>query len=294
MLLRAGLEIADRLAGALPAPIAYALADLAGDAWHRFAPARRRLVAANLARVCAATGRPSSGRAFASLVRTAFRNHARYYLELLRAPHYPAARIAEIVDVPGWETYAAALTGRPAMLVSWHLGNFEPFGVYLATKGMRPLAPIEEIEPRELFEFLAVRRGSGAVELVPLRNARTALTRRLREGGLVAIIGDRLLEGGGQEVTLFGHPVSIPTGPATLAVTHGAGVVAGRALRTGPDRFVVDGEVIDVPSSGHRRDDITALTTRLAERLERDIAAAPEQWWGAFQPVWPDLRPQDR
>ena len=62
-MLRLGLEIADRIVAALPSRVAYALADLAGDAWYRLAPERRRLVAANLARVCAATGRPTGGRA---------------------------------------------------------------------------------------------------------------------------------------------------------------------------------------------------------------------------------------
>ena len=58
------------------------------------------------------------------------------------------------------------------MLVSSHLGNFEPFGVFLAAHGLRPLAPVEEIEPPALFEFLAARRGGGGVELVPLQPRR--------------------------------------------------------------------------------------------------------------------------
>lgn len=294
MLLRLALEVADRIVARLPARPAYAIADLAGDAWYRLAPRRRRLVAANLARVCAATGRPTHGPAFHALVRAAFLSHARYYLELLRAPHYSQDRIAEIVEVPEWDVYAAPMRAGPSILVSWHLGNFEPFGVYLAAEGLRPTAPIEEIEPRPLYEFLAARRGSGAVDLVPLRGARPALSRRLREGGLVAIIGDRVLDGGGHSITLFGHPTAIPLGPATLAVTHRAAVVAGRSLRVGPDRFLVDGEVLELPASGQRRADIVALAERLATRLERDIAAAPEQWWGAFQPIWPDLGGRER
>ena len=89
LMLRLALEVADRIVAVLPAGAAYALADFAGDLWYRLAPERRRLVAANLARVCAATGRPTRGPEFAALVHSAFRNHARYYVELLRAPHYP-------------------------------------------------------------------------------------------------------------------------------------------------------------------------------------------------------------
>jgi KDO2-lipid IV(A) lauroyltransferase len=289
-MLRLGLEIADRIVAALPSPVAYALADVAGDAWYRLSPGRRRLVAANLARVCAATGRPVHGRPFRDLVRSAFRNHARYYVELLRAPHFPADRIAEIVEVPQWDAFASALHGRPGMFIGSHLGNFEPFGAFLAAHGIRPLVPMEEIEPPALFEFLAARRGGGGIELIPLSRAHRQLSQRLRGGGTVGIIGDRDLAGDGHPVTMFGHPTTVPLGPAALAVAHGAGLVVGRCLRVGPDRFRAEGDVLAAPSSGDRRADATALATRIAARFERDIGDAPEQWWGAFQPFWPDLR----
>jgi KDO2-lipid IV(A) lauroyltransferase len=289
-MLRLGLEIADRLVTVLPSRVVYALADLAGDAWHRLAPRRRRLVAANLSRVCAATGRPTGGPALASLVRSAFRNHAHYYVELLRAPHYRLDRIDDHVDVPHWPAFSGPLRGGPALLVSCHLGNFEPFGAFVAARGLRPLAPIEEIEPRALFEFLAARRGASNVDLVPLREATRPLLRRLREGGLVGIIGDRDLDGDGQPVAMFGHMTTMPTGPASLAVSHRAALVVGRCLRVGPDRFRAEGELMEVPASGDRRADTAALVGRIAARFERDIGEAPEQWWGAFQPFWPDLR----
>jgi len=243
MLLRIGLEVVDRLMAALPAAAAYALADLGGDLWHRMSPSRRAVVRRNLARVCEATGRPAHGRSFDRLVRDAFRNHARYYLELSRAPRYDPARVGEIVAVPGWATYEPALRDRAAILVSSHLGNFEPFGIFLAAHGMRPLAPVEEIEPRALYEYITARRGGGSIDLVPLAKARSALSRQMRAGGLAGIIGDRVIgEGGGLPVTMFGHETQVPVGPATLAVTHRATVLVGRCLRVGPDRFEAEGE----------------------------------------------------
>lgn len=291
MLLRMGLEVVDRIAAALPAGVAYRVADLAGDAWFRMAPGRRRLVAANLRRVCEATDRPTHGSAFTRLVRSAFRHHARYYLELLRARHYGHERIDRFVDVPEWPAYEAAMRSGACVVVTGHIGNFEPFGIFLARHGLRALSPIEEIEPRALFEFLAERRGGGSVELVPLRGAGAVLRRRLKSGGLVGIVGDRLLEGAGQRVTVFGHAVDFPLGPATLVVTHGAALVVGRCLRIGPDRFHAEGEVVEVPTGVERRAAIAAVTKRIAARFERDVAAAPDQWWGAFQPFWADVRP---
>lgn len=288
-MLRLGLELADRVVRALPGRVAYGVATLAGDAWHRLAPARRRLVAANLRRVCAATGRPTSGPLFRALVRDAFRNHARYYVELLRSPHYPAERIDEIVEVPGWPAFEAALRNGPGVFVSSHLGNFEPFGTFLGVHGMRPLSPIEEIEPAELYRFLSDRRGGGHVELVPVHRARRALARRLADGGLVGIIGDRDLTGDGLPVTMFGHATSVPTGAAALAVMYSTSLIVGRCLRIGPDRFRAEGVLIQLPASGNRRADVESLTRTIASAFERDIGEAPEQWWGAFQPFWPDL-----
>ena len=289
MLLRVALEIVDRVVAALPSRVAYAVADLGGDAWRRLSPARRRLVAANLERVCEATGRPTRGRAFRSLVRAAFRNHARYYVELLRSPHYRFDDIDRLVEIPEWDAFEGPVRAGPTVIVSAHLGNFEPFGTFLAKRGIRPLSPIEEIRPRELFEFLSSKRGAGHVDLVGLRDARRALSARLRDGGTVGIIGDRDLTGGGQGVVMFGHPTTVPTGPAFLAVSHGATVLVGRCLRTGPDRFRGEGEIVEVPATGDRRADVATLTARIAARFERDIGDAPEQWWGAFQPFWPDL-----
>jgi KDO2-lipid IV(A) lauroyltransferase len=290
MLLRIALEVADRIVNVLPAGLVYRGADLGGDAWRRLSPKRRRLVAANLARVCAATGRPTHGAPFRTLLRDAFRNHARYYTEILRTPHYDPSTLRQIVDVPDWDAYERAMRAGPTLIVSAHLGNFEPFASYIAARGRPAMAPIEEIEPRALFEFLSARRGGGLVELVPLRKSRAALSRRLREGGAVGVLGDRIIHGGGgSEVTLFGHPTRIPNGPATMAVTHRAAIIVGCCLRVGPDRFVAHGDVVAAPDSGDRRRDIEELTQLLAARFEHDIGAAPEQWWGAFQPFWPDL-----
>jgi phosphatidylinositol dimannoside acyltransferase len=289
-MLRLALEVADRIVAALPSRAAYALADFAGDLWYRFAPARRRLVGANLARVCAATGRPSRGPELTALVRSAFRNHARYYVELLRAPHYRIERIDEHLDVPDWDLFRPLLSDGPAMLLSSHLGNFEPFGMFVAAHGLRPLSPVEEIEPRALYEFLAARRGASHVDTVPLGEAGRAMVKRLRSGGLVGIIADRDLAGDGQPVTMFGHPTTLSPGPAALAVAHRAGLVVGRCLRTGPDQFRGEGRIVEVPNSGVRRADTAVLVERIAACFEADIGAAPEQWWGAFQPFWPDLR----
>lgn len=289
MLLRFPLAAADAIVNALPSRLSYFLADRAGDLWHRLAPGRRRLVAANLARVCEATGRPVRGPTFDALVRRAYRHHARYYLELLRIPHYRETALDRIVTFEPWSEHDEAMRAGATILVSAHLGNFEPFGLHIAAHGFKATVPVEEIKPRALFEFLAARRGGGRVTMVPLRASRRPLVEALRRGEVVGIVGDRDLTGQGVEVDLFGHPTRIPTGPAALALLTGAPIVAGRCLRIGPDRFTAGGVRIGWTASGERQADVEALTRQIAARYERDIGDAPDQWWGAFQQRWADL-----
>lgn len=291
MLLRIGLALADLIAPALPVPVAYGVADLAGRVWYRLAPDRRRLVEANLARVCAATGRPSRGAPLRRMVRRAFIEHARYYMEVLRAPHYRADRIDAIVTVVDWPDHERTMRSGGTVLASAHIGNFEPFGIFLAAHGFEAFAPIEEIRPKALYDFLASRRGGGrGVTPVPLKGSRRPLLAALRRGGIAALVVDRDLTGDGLAVTLFGHSTTMPLGPAMLATTAGASVITGRSLRTAPERFRVAGDRLEWTSSGDRRRDLTELTQRIAERLEAYIGEVPEQWFGAFQPIWPDLR----
>jgi phosphatidylinositol dimannoside acyltransferase len=294
MLLRLGLWMADLLARSLPARAGYALATLGGILWYRADPERRRVVAANLARVCQATGRSVSGRAFRRMVRRAFIEHARYYLELLRAPHYPPERIDRYVSVVDWEQHAARLRGgRGTVIASLHLGNFEPFGTFLTGKGLRGVAPVEVIRPRPLFDFLLSRRGGGrggrGIEIVPLSEARKPMIAALRRGEIAGLIADRDLDGRGVPVMLFGHATTMPSGPATLATLTGSHLIVARCLRLGPDRFEAYGEALEYEPSGDRRRDALDLTRRMAAAFERWIGEHPEQWWGAFQPIWPDL-----
>ena len=288
LLLGAGLRAADWIAHLLPRRAAYALADLAGLSWYRLAPARRAVVAANLARVSAATGRPTSGPAFDRLVRRAFVEHARYYLEVLRLPHDSTEQIGEMVTTEEWERWQAVLQ-EGAVIATLHLGNPEPYGSYLAAHGVHTVLPLEEIRPKALFEFLLARRATGrGVDSIPVSKARRPMIEALRTGGVVAIAADRDLNGSGVPMQLFGAESKMPTGPATLALMTGRPLLAAAVRRVGQERFVGRAWPVEAPVTGDRKADAAALTQAVARRFEEAIGANPEQWFGAFQPIWTD------
>lgn len=285
-MLGVGLRAADLVARLLPRGAAYALADLIGWSWYRFAAGRRTLVAANLARVCAATGRPTSGRAFRRMVRHAFIEHARYYLEVLRIPHASIETVGAMVSVEDWEHWEP-LFRQGAVIATLHLGNPEPYGSLLAARGLHAVVPIEEIRPRALFEFLLARRASGrGATLVPLAKARRPMIEALRRGDLVGVLADRDLSGTGHRTLFFGLPAVLPTGPASLAILSGRPLVAAAAWRVGQERFNARAWLVEAKLSGDRGADVAALTEAVARRMEEAISVAPEQWFGCFQTIW--------
>ena len=293
LLLGVGLRLADLVARLLPRRAAYGLADLIGWSWYRLGSQRRALVSANLARISAATGRPTSGRAFRRLVRQAFVEHARYYLEMLRIPHESTEQVRRMVITDEWERWEPVMRAG-AVVATLHLGNPEPYGAFVAAEGLHGVAPVEEIRPRALFEFLFARRAIGrGIRVVPLSQARNALMEELRNGGIAVLVADRNLAGRGHPTMLFGATTSLPTGPASLALISGRPLVVAACRRLGPERFRVHAWLIEVALSGDRRADVAALTEAMARRMEEAIGEAPEQWFASFQPIWGDERPAD-
>jgi lauroyl/myristoyl acyltransferase len=287
--LRWGLALVDLVVGHLPSPVGYAIADLSGRTWHRFATERRALVTENLRRVSAATGRPTDGPALRRLVRQAFIEHARYYLELVRVRHYPVAGMGDHLEVREWDRWEPILRAGVVIAVP-HLGNFEPYGTFVAEHHIPATAPVEEIEPPELYEFVHARRGAGRVQVIPLARARRPMIEALRRGEVVALVADRDLAGDGIEETLFGRPTTLPAGPAALALLTDRPLMVASCLRAGRDHFRARAWSIDVARTGDRRADARTLMAAVARRFEEAIGEAPEQWWGAFQPIWSDQR----
>lgn len=295
------LVAASWLARRLPEGPLVRLADLAGAAWYRLAPRRAAQARRNLARVCRALDAAGQGSAAARaaahdrsaldrLVRAAFRHGARYYLEVARTPALSERDLARrlVVETPDVVDEAFS-TGRPVIFVGLHFGAIELPALFLASRVGGAVAPMETIDDPGLQEYFVRTRGAAGIRIVGLREARRELLTALRDGTSVGLVGDRDLTGGGLPVTLFGAQANLPLGPAMLAVESGAPLYVVAVRRAGPVRYLGRLERVDVPSEGSRRERVTAAMTGLAAAFERAVAAAPEQWWAVFFPIWPDL-----
>jgi KDO2-lipid IV(A) lauroyltransferase len=233
-------------------------------------------------------------RALDRLVRAAFRNYARYYLDVGRAPALTPGYLAERLTVETPEQFEAAFgSPGPRIFVGLHFGAIELQAYVAAVHAERPLTtPMETIDDPALQAYFSRTRGALGIHIVGLREARREVMAALERGEPVGIVGDRDLTGGGMPVQLFGAATSLPIGPALVAIETGAptyGVVVRRG--TG-GRFVGRLDPLAIPSAGSRRERVAAFLDAEARWFERQVARAPEQWWAVFFPIWPDLERQ--
>jgi lauroyl/myristoyl acyltransferase len=299
------LSVATWLACRLPDRPLVALANNAGDAWYRTDRERAAQGRRNLRRVVEwlaerETGSEVARRAAGDpavlerLVRAAFRHQARYYLEVARTPGMTREFVRRRLVVETPEVVAEAFNGEgPVIFVGLHFGAIELPALYLADRVPQPpVAPMETIDNRPLQEYFVRTRGAVGVRIVGLREARRELLAALKRGESVGLVADRDLTGGGVDTSFFGAAAPLPAGPALLAIESRARVFVVSVRRGRHGKYFGRLEEVIVPQpteSARRRDRVTGFLAAESEAFERAIAVAPEQWWGAFFPVWPDL-----
>jgi len=294
--------LAARLLAALPERPLVAAADSLGELWYRVAPARAAQARANLGRVCTGLTAQDRGTSLARraatdpaalelLVRRCFRHAVRYYLEVARTGSVDPVKALARIDVETPDAVREALmSGNAVILVGMHFGAIEmPVAVIHSLVRHPVTAPMESVADPVLQRWFETSRGRMGVRIVPLRDARRSLLASLRQGESVGLVNDRDIAGGGLLVPFFGAPAPIGPGPALLALETGVPVYVGSARRLAGGRYAGKLIPVAVPDGGSRRERVTTLTAAIAAGFETILADGPEQWWGAFHPIWPDL-----
>ena len=215
-------------------------------------------------------------------VTRAFASYGQYWAEGAKLPAIaPESVFARFRIGEGLEhLYDAKAKGLGTVIALPHIGSWEWGGSFLNSLGLGMTAVAEDLEPPALFEWFRGKRESIGIRIEPLdQHAGTVLLQTLKDGGSVGLLCDRDIQGNGIEVEFFGERVTMPAGPATLALRTGATLVAA-ACYIGPDRdhFAVITPPIPAERLGRLREDVTRVTQAVARELEGLIRRAPEQW----------------
>ena len=223
------------------------------------------------------------------------RSYARYWCEAFRLPSMDRAARARPDGSArhGEPMFEALEQGRGVVAALPHSGNWDVAGLWFVETqrrlGRSPGSPRSSsgcAPSRCTAGSWPTGRASASRCWPPAtgRSVYRTLVQRLREGGLVCLVADRDLSATGLEVSFFGEPARLPSGPARLAARTGALLVPAFPSFT-PDGWAVTmGDPVPVPGPGSR-DDVAKATQALADALAALIATAPHDWH-MLQRVW--------
>lgn len=223
-----------------------------------------------------------------SLTRSGVRSYMRYWCETFRLPNYTRHRILESFEISGVHLLDDALSqGRGAVIVSGHMGNWDIAGAWAAQRYGAVTSVAEQLKPEKLFDQFLRYRESLGIEVLSLNDplVMRSLIRRLREGRLVALLGDRDLTDSGILVDFFGGKASFPGGPALLSIVTGA-PLHPLTMHYEADRTV--GTLlprIEIPLHEGRSEQMRVMTQQIAYALELGISEYPQDWH-MLQKIW--------
>jgi len=218
----------------------------------------------------------------------AYKDYGRYWAEVARLGRSSISGLKNDWTIEGGELLeeALAVNGKVVLALP-HLGSWEIGALWFARQGWKVTTVAEAIQPKELFDWFTKKREKLGLRILPLSvDATTALAKVLNGKGMVALVADRDISGGGVEVQFFGRKAKLPGGPALLALRNDA-VLLPCAVYQQPHGKAhgVILPAIDTTRQGQLRQDVTRVTQELASKFEYLIKKAPSQWH-AFQPIF--------
>lgn len=241
--------------------VAHVIAPLAGY---------RRRVRDNLARV-----RPDLPRAeVRRLMRAVPDNLGRALVELYSGREFTdrAARLP--ITGPGRAALEVALAaGRPVVLATGHIGNYEAVRAAMVARGY-PVAALYRPMSNHFFNahYVAAMEAISQPMFARSNRGMAAMMRFLRAGGMLGILSDQHM-GHGARLTFFGQPAMTATSAADLALKFDALLLPIYGIRA---ENGIDFEIIaEAPVA---RGDPLAMTQAINDSLEAQVRRHMGQW----------------
>ncbi|MEI6453514.1 MAG: phosphatidylinositol mannoside acyltransferase [Actinomycetes bacterium] len=274
----------------LPLEVSEAVAYVAAGAIAQRQGETRATVAENIASAIQhSPGAHVDSKLLDRMVTRTFRGYGRYWVEGAKLPELSKVQIASRFCFAEGEEHlrGPAESGRGVIAALPHVGSWEWGGSFLDQVGLHLTAVAESLEPPALFEWFKEKREAMGISIVPLdKHSGSSIAKVLASGGIVGLLCDRDIAGGGIEVDFLGRRARLPAGPATLALRSGAALVPA-ACYSGLDghHHAVILPALDTQRRGKFREDVTRVTQDLAHAIEVLIQRAPSQWH-VFQPAF--------
>ena len=222
------------------------------------------------------------------LLAKAMNSYLRYWCDTFRFPDWSDERVMGTVEVVNEDLLLQAIAAGSGVIVALpHAGNWDHAGAYFCGKGVRLVTVAERLKPEILFrKFLAHRQAMG-MEVLPLDSRSIAtLAKRLREGGLVALVADRDISKTGVTVDFFGGIARMPAGPAVLSLNTKSPLLTAYVSYTVTGIHINFRQVLPDPA-GSQQERVRGIVQQCANNFADGINEHPQDWH-MLQRIWID------
>ena len=170
-------------------------------------------------------------------------------------------------------------SGRGAVLLTAHMGNWELLAAWLVHRGYPLVAGVRDPNDVHVSKLLACYREALGVQTIPKKSLLLKGAKLLKEGKFIGILADQ--DGGtdGIRVSFMGKVASTVGGPAALSLLTKAPVVPIVSYRVAPyEHEIMVLPPIEPPGGLPRDEAIKEMTIKFNHILESFIKTHPEQW----------------
>jgi lauroyl/myristoyl acyltransferase len=271
----------------VPVDVAHALVGWGTPLALLFVPRYMHNAMANMRQVLGPTASPTTVR---RVTLAAFKNYARYMVDLVRLASVEPRDLLKDVRFDGWEQVEKAYAhGRGVVVVGGHVGSWDLGAAVWVARGLGVSTLAERLEPPEWNARVQQIRERIGMKAILVDESPRAMLEPLRQGQALAVLVDRPLSGdAGIPVTFFGRTARVPAGAATLALRAGAAILPAVMVRLPGSRGYVAhfGEpLLAPPGRRHTPEEVQATMQRIMTWLEGIVRRYPDQWY-MFRPMW--------
>ncbi len=209
----------------------------------------------------------------AQIAHEMWRNLGRVAGEFVHIHRLNAERFERHVTVQGGE-YLAAQQGKPVILISAHLGNWElaPQAAWMLDMPLTLVyRPANNPYVERMIQFIRGRRLAG---MLPKAQASRAMIATLKANQPIGLLVDQKMNNG-EKIPFFGHKAPTSVAFIDMARRADAQIVMARVVREKTCRFTVE----ILPPMDVAEESSEVLMQKIHTQLEAWIEEHPEQWF---------------
>lgn len=267
------------LALLFPRRVCYFVAKVMASAYFHFSQRDRVAIAYNMIPII------NDKQKINGVVKNIFINFAYYLVDFFRYEKLDKKFIEKYVKVVGAVNLDKVLSEKKGIIaLTAHLGNYELGGAVTSLLGYPLHAVALPHKDKRLNFFFDKQRQRVGIHVIPTGVAVKKCYSVLKQGGIVAFLGDKNFTGGGIKTDMFSRKIILPQGAAFFSIKTEACIIPCFFLRENKYFYNL---IFDEPISYDKKDPncLELVIKKYVSVLEKYIRQYPDQWY-MFQKCW--------